>query len=67
MRDKNQFKGCPACGLMSFPPIFKPADKPLKPDAQKSTSNSNNEPVEKNQECPDNVQMPSSSFSPTNK
>jgi hypothetical protein len=29
----NKFRGCPACGVMSFPPVLQPAEK-------KPTSNS---------------------------
>ncbi|KTD62276.1 hypothetical protein Lsan_1809 [Legionella santicrucis] len=64
--DKNQIQGCPACGLMSFPPVLKPAEKPIKPESkQPSHSNeSNNEAGEKLEGCPACGQMSFNSFKP---
>lgn len=62
--DKNQIKGCPACGLMSFPPVFKPAEKPVKTESKKQPSNSNNETVEEMKGCPACGQMSFNSFNP---
>lgn len=54
---KNEMKGCPACGLMSFPPIFAPKPDDKKPDVK-----------DKDQQlggCPACGQMSFGSFSST--
>lgn len=40
---KKEFKGCPACGLMSFPPVLTPA--PKKNEQVKHTEKPKQDPV----------------------